>query len=103
MTKYEVSFKPSAIGDITAAGLWYRSKGPTLALAFLGETRALVSRIASNPESYPLVYKDFRHALTRRFPYRILFRIDNGKVQIFAVLHQHQYFQRVLRRRGPQL
>jgi hypothetical protein len=44
-------------------------------------------RIAGNPRMHPVVYKDVRRALVKKFPYLVLYREDQGEIIVIAVFH----------------
>ena len=48
---------------------------------------ALVS-ITKNPLAYPVVRKVVRRALTKRFPYGVLYLVEADTVVVLAILHQ---------------
>lgn len=43
--------------------------------------------IQRNPESHPPEYKGARKYLTKRFPYKIIYLIENGKIIVLGVIH----------------
>jgi plasmid stabilization system protein ParE len=53
-------------------------------------------RLEANPERFPLYYRDFRRVLTRRFPYKIFFRISGQNLIVFRILHGAQNHPRKL-------
>jgi toxin ParE1/3/4 len=49
-----------------------------------------LSRIQTNPEEAPVVYRALRRKLVERFPYAVLYRIYPGLVYVVAVMHAKQ-------------
>lgn len=84
--------------DIFDAFRWYESRRPGLGHAFVDELDGAFERVAETPTSFPVVYRDLRRLLLRRFPYVIYFRQAEGVVQVFGVMHGRRD-RRVLRRR----
>jgi plasmid stabilization system protein ParE len=39
------------------------------------------------PESYPVLYRDVRRAVVKRFPYAIYYRIVSSRVIVTAIFH----------------
>jgi len=67
--------RPAAAADIEEAFLWYESQRPGLGNEFLAEAQALIAAIAGRPLMYPVVRRNTRRALLRRFPYGLYYRV----------------------------
>lgn len=46
-----------------------------------------MARIRSRPRSFPVVDRDVRKALLRRFPYAVIFELGKRRVTVLAVCH----------------
>lgn len=46
-----------------------------------------LSKIERNPIHYRIIYKELRRIAVRRFPYRILYLVQNNSVIMTAVFH----------------
>ncbi len=66
---------------------WYQSRSPGLVADLLRCVDACLERIIRQPESYPVVHRETRMALVRRFPYLILYRISGEGLSVIAVFH----------------
>jgi plasmid stabilization system protein ParE len=84
---WPVIIRPNAEADLQAAWAWYESQRPGLGDEWLIEIRAAIHQLKNDPERRPLYYRDFRRLLTRRFPYKLFYRIENGRVIVFRILH----------------
>ncbi len=84
MTKLDV--RPRAAADLEEAVIWYESQRTGLGLEFLEEAESLALRIAETPRQFPVVYRDARRALMRRFPFAIYFRLIGERALIVAVM-----------------
>jgi hypothetical protein len=40
-----------------------------------------------NPHQYPVLHRQMRRALVARFPYEILYEVENEEVIIYAIYH----------------
>ena len=60
--------RPSAEADLDDAFVYYEMRRLGLGLEFLTAVEATMARIRRAPRSFPIVYKDVRRALVRRFP-----------------------------------
>lgn len=63
----------AARAEIIAARDWYEVRQRGLALRFDAELDAVIDRISENPLQFPLVRKEARRAMLRRFPYGVFF------------------------------
>lgn len=83
----QVIFRRQARREFDEAGDWYEQERAGLGLEFLAEIERLIHRIASNPEQFPILYRDVRKAVARRFPYCVYFRERNQRIVVLAVFH----------------
>lgn len=83
----QIVFRRQARLEFDEAGDWYEKERPGLGLEFLSEIHHLIQHIVSNPEQFPMLYRDVRKAVARRFPYCIYFRERNQKIIVLAVFH----------------
>lgn len=83
----QVVFRKQARLEFDEAGEWYEKERPGLGMEFLTEIHLLIQRIAGKPEQFPMLYRDVRKAVARRFPYCIYFRERNQRIIVLAVFH----------------
>lgn len=83
----QIVFRRQARLEFDEAGDWYEKERPGLGLEFLAEIHFLIQRIATTPEQFPMLYRDVRKAVARRFPYCIYFREREQKIIVLAVFH----------------
>ncbi len=81
------SFHPEAQAEFRKATLYYSEKSPSLASAFFSEIESTIKRIIKDPFLYREIDEDIRRCLTKRFPYAILYTIENQSILILAVMH----------------
>jgi plasmid stabilization system protein ParE len=79
--------RPEAESELIEALDWYEARGPGLGAEFFRCVESTFSRIGRNPESYPVIHRDTRMALVRRFPYLVLYRVRNEEIVVVAVFH----------------
>lgn len=79
--------RPEAEAEIDEAAGWYEARLPGLGTEFLRAVDAGVSALQRNPAQFPLVHRDARRVVLRRFPYLILFTSSDDRVVIHAVFH----------------
>ena len=85
--KYELLLRGRAKTDIRRAAKWYERQRKGLGKDFVAEVDAALGFIEANPEQYEIVHREIRHAILRRFPYGVFYRIRSTKISVFAVMH----------------
>lgn len=81
------SFHPEARAEFKEATIYYSEKSPSLASAFYTEVESAIEKIAEDPELYRVIDEDVRRCLTRRFPYAILYTVEDSYILILAIMH----------------
>ena len=66
---YVLVFRPEVREELDEAYSWYETQQPGLGEDFLECVDEILNRICQIPESFPVVYRDVRRAVVRRFPY----------------------------------
>lgn len=89
-----VEVRSRAATDIAAAAQWYEQRAQGLGAEFVRAIDACLSTIARNPEAYPIVHRTARMALPRRFPYKVIYRVDVKAVTVLAVMHGYRHPKR---------
>lgn len=79
-----------AKADIREAARWYNSQRRGLGRAFVQQVDALLDRISLNPMQHPIVHREVRRAIPRRFPYGVFYRINGSEILVLAVVHLHR-------------
>jgi toxin ParE1/3/4 len=74
--------------DIRDAVAYLQRVSPHLATRFANELETAYASIVDHPELYPTVYKNFRRALLKRFPYSVFYVVAAPVVLIVGVVHQ---------------
>lgn len=83
----EVRLRPEAELDLADAAFWYETQQSGLGRQFLGEALAVFSTLAESPQLYPVVHRNARRALLRRFPFGVYYRIETAAIVVVAVMH----------------
>jgi plasmid stabilization system protein ParE len=82
-----VLFQPAAAAELDAAYRWYERERAGLGDEFLQAAQALIARVEENPLAFPLVHRDKRRAVFRRFPYSLIYRVVEVDVFVLACFH----------------
>ena len=73
--------------DYTESLCWYADRSATAADDFDAEFNHALDEILSDPSRFPLCDLRHRYFLMRRFPFRVIYRVDGGDVIVIAVAH----------------
>lgn len=57
---------------------------------FKSEVRSAAERIARHPNAWSLERGDVRKCLLHKFPYNLLYSIEDDHIFVIAVAHQHR-------------
>lgn len=84
---YQLIFQEEAIEDVRNAYAWYEDQLPGLGEDFLTELDKVFEKLAHHPQHYGFAFDDFRDIRTTRFPYLVVFKIEDNIVYINKVKH----------------
>ncbi len=83
----QLLLRPAAAADIEEAFLWYNRQRAGLGEEFLAAVDTALHDIAAHPTAYPVIHREARRVLLRRFPYAIFYRIYGEVVVVLACMH----------------
>lgn len=88
---WRVVFSPGVEQDVTEAAIWYESKRLGLGRDFIGEVITVWRSLADNPllgaRKHPM--KNIRWRYPERFPYRIIYEVDEAAQTVFVIAVRH--------------
>ena len=78
-----------ARNELTEAYLWYEEQQEGLGNSFRAEFQNKLNLICNNPLHYKISRRKFHEALIDRFPFLIIYTIEekSQKIIVFAVFH----------------
>ena len=83
-----VIFTRVARFELIDAQDWYENEARGLGRRFRAVVDAVIERMIANPRQFPVVHKNIRRALLRRFPYALMFVIDPDEaLTVIACFH----------------
>ena len=88
--KRRALIRPEAEEEIEQAYRWYEEQREGLGADFLLCVEEGIEKIQRDPQAYPLVHRNIRRILIRRFPYGIFYRTLHDLIIILAVFHGHR-------------
>lgn len=80
-------FHPEALEEYREAALYYTDREPSVALRFVEAVEDAIRRILEMPFAWRALDDEVRRCLTHRFPYGVLFTVDDDYILIVAVMH----------------
>ena len=84
---YVLRFVSEVEEDAITAYAWYEEKAQGLGDEFLRTFYACANEIVRTPLISPMIHREFRRRLLRRFPYAIYFRIEENEIVIYGPFH----------------
>jgi toxin ParE1/3/4 len=81
------SFHPEAEAEFNEAIDYYEECEPGLGYDFSIEVFASIQNIVNYPTAWPVMEEDVRRCLVYRFPYGVVYSIEQGGIFILAIMH----------------
>lgn len=78
---------PEAETDLADAYAWYEGRRAGLGDVLLARVEEVFEVIERTPELFGKAFQDLRMARIRRFPYVVVYRIDDDQVTVIAIYH----------------
>ncbi len=82
-----VIFKSAAEADLAEAYDWYEGRDAGLGTEFIRCVEGCVHGIQRQPEMYPVVHKNVRQGITRRFPYSVFYFVEDETIYVVSIFH----------------
>ena len=83
--------RAAAAADVEEAYAWYEAQREGLGDEFLAAVQAALESILHHPEAAPIVHREIRRVLLRRFPYGIHYRLIDDEVVVVACFHAKRH------------
>lgn len=85
---FPVIFTPRARAELIDAHDWYENEAPGLGRRFRAAVEVVIEYMSANPRQFPVIHKNVRRALLRRFPYALMFVIEADRtLTVIACFH----------------
>ncbi|MGE0082980.1 MAG: type II toxin-antitoxin system RelE/ParE family toxin [Desulfococcaceae bacterium] len=98
-----IRFLRSASQEPDEAVEWYDQQAAGPGMKFLDDVDNALRRISLYPYSYAEIEDGIRRCLVNRFPYGLIYGMDEGMTVIIAVAHLHRkpgYWSRKIKQRN---
>ncbi len=87
---YQINFRKKAAKEYIAAIAWYKERSLQAAENFVLMAQAALKEIEIQPENFRIVYNQFHQVKTKKFPYNIVYFIDEKKKAVVITIFFHQ-------------
>lgn len=84
------SFHPEAEIELNEAIDYYENIEPGLGYDFALEVHSAVKRSIAFPKAWPEMEGEVRRSLVQRFPYGILYSVEQDGIFVLAVMNLHR-------------
>ena len=74
--------------DIRESFKFYNEEQPGLGLSFSRNVRSAIEKITEFPQAWPKLGRKFRKCQVERFPFIIVYAIQESQIVVIAVAHQ---------------
>lgn len=85
-----VRFLEIAEIELDEAVQWYEAQAPGLGHSFLLEVLSALRRISLYPDAWHLLAEGVRRCRVNRFPFGLIYWIENADIVVLAVAHLHR-------------
>jgi len=87
---FRLIIQDKAILEIKDAFEWYEEQNEGLGFEFVNEIESCYLSLTKHPERYSYINNLYRRIKTNRFPYIVIYEIDNDTVIIMRIRHLKQ-------------
>ena len=88
MANKAIEFHPSALMEAEAAKEWYAERSLVASRSFIAELIHAVDQVEESPDMWPQYEAGTRRYVFPRFPFSLIYRNFENKIQIVAVAHK---------------
>lgn len=81
------AFHPEALTEYAEAVKYYASQRTEVAQAFINSIENAIYRIRESPTRFIAIDEDVRRCMARKFPYAIIYTVEQDYILILAVMH----------------
>ena len=84
---YSLIIKEEAIQDLQVAYDYYEEQKSGLGERFLDVIELHLEQVQAHPLHYPTKKKTFREAVVKKFPFIIVFEMEQDTLVVYAIFH----------------
>jgi len=96
MKNYKVVFHPLALEEYQKSFVWYEMQQKGLGVRFEEAIGAVIEKINTHPAYYSYSRKPYREASVSHFPFVIVYKVSNRKLEIYiaSIFHTRKSTKR---------
>lgn len=83
-------FRPEARSELIEAQLWYESRAPGLGFEFARAVDSAIARALRMPLAFARIDDEFRHVITRKFPYSLIYHLSAEELVVVSCFHHRR-------------
>ena len=88
---YRIVYQPRAINEYEEATAWYKERSVQAAENFDAAVNSKIDFLRVHPLRYKKTYKDFHEIRIQKYPFNIIFLVDEVKMMvIISSLYHHK-------------
>lgn len=87
----KIEFLPEAKEELDEAVQYYELQVKGLGATFESVAKSTIKRIATFPTAWTTVRVNIRRCIMHKFPYNVLYSIEEDTILILAIAHHHRY------------
>ena len=82
--------RPEAQDELLVAQAWYEQRSSGLGFEFARAADAAVARAPRMPIAFPRIEAEFRHVITRKFPYSVIYHASESELVVVSFFHHRR-------------
>jgi hypothetical protein len=86
----KIIFTEFAAKELLQAKSFYEVEVKGLGENFSNEIKSALTRISNFPAAWPILKNEIRKCVVRKFPYNLLYSIEQDFILILAAAHHHR-------------
>lgn len=86
----QLVFRPEAQQELLEARAWYEARAVGLGFEFARAVDAAVAKALRMPLAFPRIETEFRHVITRKFPYSIIYYVSESELVVVSCFHHRR-------------
>jgi len=83
-----IIFHEDARAELAETSHYYEDRVPGLGHAFIDDVERCIEEITENPKAFGRVSKKLRRKLVSRFPYSLIYAVEQDSIKVLAIAHQ---------------
>ena len=87
----KIEFLPEAKAELDDAVEYYELQAKGLGATFKSFAKSTIKRVSTFPIAWTIIKPNIRRCIMHKFPYNVLYSIEEDCILIIAIAHHHRY------------